>query len=132
MITTTIISVLFVIFVIFLIRAYYEDLETMKKIQTHKSSCIECQKNDDLINNGNIRQAIVEIIQHENDAGRLCESDVKKIMVSARDQIFRGVIMGLIIDGTFVAACQSAMAFSLVGGIVSGVSDMMGWRIAFF
>ena len=58
------------------------------------------------------------------------DSKVKKMLTSARDQIIRGAIMGGV-EGSAIIALQSAITWSLTGGIMSGISEVFGWRTYF-
>lgn len=122
---TWVISLL-VIFTFFIVRAYLEDQDReLRQFMERKqcSTCAEISKHDTTTHEG-FHAAVVATIRHEHTIG---ESKLRKIINSTRDQVIRGAIMGAI-GGSAAEALHSAVTWSLVGGIVSGMGDLLQWK----
>lgn len=120
-----IITVLFIIFVIFLIKNYLDDQKVMMEIKKNKEAQISKITLDPRVTDFNT--AVVSAVNHEGSYGRLYDSKVKRMMISTRDQVTRGLIMGLL-ELNAVNALTYAVVWSLTGGVVTGVGEMIGWN----
>jgi hypothetical protein len=130
--SATAILIILVVFIIFLLQAYYED-QSYYEHHSDKSKCPACQQivlSGNVTDPENFHKAVVETMAYEHQYGRFAESKVKKVLISARDQIIRGILMGAL-EGSAVSALQGAVAWSLTGGIISGASNLFGWKTKF-
>jgi len=119
---------LVIVFVLFLIRAYFEDLKTEERRNRERVQCATCAalgKLDTSTREG-FHSAVATTVRGEVDHGVLSKSKVHALLTNTRDQIIRGAIMGAM-GGSAAEALHNAVTWSLVGGIVTGCSDMLKW-----
>jgi len=122
--------ILLSIFIIFLVRAYYQDAKHIDKIKNNHEDCAACHYGIDITDNAQFHKAVVDTIDHEHKHGRFAESKLKKMLTSTRDNILRGIFIG-IIEGSALVALNNVVMFSLTGGIVSGVGELFQWQNKF-
>lgn len=119
---------LFVILTLLLIRAYYEDLRTKERAEREMASCQTCRELDglNLTRKEGFHRAVTRTIEGELSHGQLSKSKVQHILTSVRDQVIRGALMGAV-GGSMADLVSNAVTWSLVGGVVSGCSDILQW-----
>ena len=124
--------ILTVLFTIFMIKAFYDDKYSLEQIKKHAEVCPVCHNcNVDLSTPENLHNFIVDTMKHENRTGHFTDSKVKKMLATSRDQIIRGALLGAL-EGSPIGAIHGAVAWSLSGGIISGIGDILGWQSRFF
>jgi len=118
-----------------MIKAFYDDKHSLEQIKLHAVKCPVCstfvEERIDLSNPEQLHNFIVDTVKHENRAGHFTDSKVKKMLATARDQIIRGALLGAL-EGSPIGAIHGAVAWSLSGGIISGIGDIFGWKVKFF
>ena len=126
------IAILLVIFLIFLAKAYIEDqqyynhhIDGAKCPVCNNISIMDCANDPQ-----KFHKAVVDTMNYEQRYGRFADSKVKKILISTRDQVFRGILMGAL-EGNAVSALHGAVAWSLIGGIISCTGDLFSWQTKF-
>ncbi len=128
-------SILTILFTLFMIKAFYDDKESLEQIQKHAIKCPICShftnEQIDLSNPEQLHNFVVDTIKHENRNGHFTDSKVKKMLTTSRDQIIRGALLGAL-EGSPIGAIHGAIAWSLSGGIINGVGDIFGWKTRFF
>jgi hypothetical protein len=121
-----------ILFLFFLGRSYRDDRRYLDQIAATDDNCVSCRSAIEHIRDPETFQtAVRETIKYENRYGQLADSKVKRMLVSSRDNVVRAVIMGAL-DHNPMAMLQGAVTWSLAGGIVSGISDVMGWSTKFY
>jgi hypothetical protein len=119
---------LLIIFTFFLVRAWMQDREREEKREQERDNCSTCAAIEQQ-NRGTkegFHAAVVTAMKDEHAHGSLAPSKVERMLNVTRDQIIRGAIMGAI-GGSAIDALNSAVTWSLVGGVVSGFSDVITW-----
>lgn len=114
------VTALLVVFTIFLVRAWLLD----RARDLDRANCaLDIQNRD---TNEGFHAAVVTTIKDESTHGTLSQSKVQHMLNVTRDQVIRGIIMGAITGGAS-DAIHSAVTWSLVGGVVSGFSDLLSF-----
>lgn len=120
------------LFLIFLAKAYFEDKKALNQLISSIEECPVCKKNmmGDITDPHAFHTAVIETISYDVKYKTLANSKVKRMIITARDMVVRGAIMG-VLEGSVMQAIQNAITWSSAGGIVSGISDMLDWKTEF-